>query len=255
MSIGHLDRNYKDVQASVSLVTNVVGGLILVRSTSDSRAEALATVNAISKALQQNSASADEIGNQAQVQQNNDAIVLLRTFLRTPGLDPGTISSVNNQISQLQFNNVNLQGPSAGLVRLQTGAQLDNNGDPISPTPVRDAALASSSPCRDRGRVVRGGARARPTARARRATSRRSPTSPACRSSPRCHGRGPEVVEAFRTLRTNLMFLEGAGQPRTIALLSPNADAGKSFCSIRLAESALSVDAQVVLVDADLRKP
>jgi capsular exopolysaccharide synthesis family protein len=68
-------------------------------------------------------------------------------------------------------------------------------------------------------------------------------------------GRGPEVVEAFRTLRTNLMFLEGAGQPRTIALLSPNADAGKSFCSIRLAESAIAVDAQVVLVDADLRRP
>jgi capsular exopolysaccharide synthesis family protein len=68
-------------------------------------------------------------------------------------------------------------------------------------------------------------------------------------------GRGPEVVEAFRTLRTNLMFLEGAGQPRTIALLSPNAGAGKSFCAIQLSESAIAVDAQVVLVDADLRRP
>jgi capsular exopolysaccharide synthesis family protein len=68
-------------------------------------------------------------------------------------------------------------------------------------------------------------------------------------------GRGPDVVEAFRTLRTNLLFLEGAGRPRTVALVSPNPGAGKSFCAIHLAESAVAVDAEVVLVDADLRRP
>lgn len=68
-------------------------------------------------------------------------------------------------------------------------------------------------------------------------------------------GRGPEIVEAFRTLRTNLMFLEGSGRPRTIALVSPNPGAGKSFAAIHLAESAVAVDAAVVLVDADLRRP
>lgn len=68
-------------------------------------------------------------------------------------------------------------------------------------------------------------------------------------------GRGPDVVEAFRTLRTNLMFLEGAGRPRTIAIVSPNPGAGKSFSAVHLAESAVAVDASVVLVDADLRRP
>ncbi len=68
-------------------------------------------------------------------------------------------------------------------------------------------------------------------------------------------GRGPEVVEAFRTLRTNLMFLEGAGRPRTIAIVSPNPGAGKSFSAVHLAESAVAVDATVVLIDADLRRP
>jgi succinoglycan biosynthesis transport protein ExoP len=68
-------------------------------------------------------------------------------------------------------------------------------------------------------------------------------------------GRGPDVVEAFRTLRTNLMFLEGAGRPRTIAIVSPNPGAGKSFSAVHLAESAVAVDATVVLVDADLRRP
>ncbi len=68
-------------------------------------------------------------------------------------------------------------------------------------------------------------------------------------------GRGPEIVEAFRTLRTNLMFLEGSGRPRTIAFVSPNPGAGKSFAAIHLAEAAAAVDAAVVLVDADLRRP
>ncbi len=68
-------------------------------------------------------------------------------------------------------------------------------------------------------------------------------------------GRGPDVVEAFRTLRTNLMFLEGAGRPRTIAVVSPNPGAGKSFSAVHLAESAVAVDATVVLIDADLRRP
>jgi len=68
-------------------------------------------------------------------------------------------------------------------------------------------------------------------------------------------GRGPDVVEAFRTLRTNLMFLEGAGRPRTIAIVSPNPGAGKSFAAVHLAESAVAVDATVVLIDADLRRP
>jgi capsular exopolysaccharide synthesis family protein len=71
------------------------------------------------------------------------------------------------------------------------------------------------------------------------------------------HGRGPGVVEAFRTLRTNLMFLEGAGRPRTVAIVSPNPGAGKSFAAVHLAESAVAVavDVTVVVIDADLRRP
>jgi capsular exopolysaccharide synthesis family protein len=68
-------------------------------------------------------------------------------------------------------------------------------------------------------------------------------------------GRGHDVVEAFRTLRTNLMFLEGAGRPRTVAIVSPNPGAGKSFTALHLAESAGAVDAAVVVIDADLRRP
>ncbi|MGZ4794523.1 MAG: polysaccharide biosynthesis tyrosine autokinase [Acidimicrobiia bacterium] len=68
-------------------------------------------------------------------------------------------------------------------------------------------------------------------------------------------GEGIEVVEAFRVLRTNLMVLEGAGKPRTVAIVSANQGAGKTFTAVHLAESASALDEKVVLVDADLRKP
>lgn len=68
-------------------------------------------------------------------------------------------------------------------------------------------------------------------------------------------GEGLEVIEAYRVLRTNLMVLEGAGKPRTVAIVSANAGSGKTFTATHLAESAAALEEKVVLVDADLRKP
>jgi capsular exopolysaccharide synthesis family protein len=51
------------------------------------------------------------------------------------------------------------------------------------------------------------------------------------------------------------MFLEGAGKPRTLAIVSANPDAGKTFVAVHLAESAAALDEKIVLIDADLRKP
>jgi capsular exopolysaccharide synthesis family protein len=68
-------------------------------------------------------------------------------------------------------------------------------------------------------------------------------------------GSGLELVEAFRVLRTNLMVLEGAGKPRTVAVVSANQAAGKTFTAVHLAQSAAGLDEKVVIVDADLRRP
>src|SRR6478672_3152027 len=68
-------------------------------------------------------------------------------------------------------------------------------------------------------------------------------------------GEGIEVVEAYRVLRTNLMVLEGAGKPRTVAIVSANQAAGKTFTAVHLADSASALEEKVVLIDADLRKP
>ena len=63
------------------------------------------------------------------------------------------------------------------------------------------------------------------------------------------------VVEAFRTLRTSLAALPAEQRPKTIAVVSAQAGAGKSYTAINLARSAAASQSGVLLVDADLRRP
>ena len=66
---------------------------------------------------------------------------------------------------------------------------------------------------------------------------------------------GLATVEAFRTLRTNLMFLDGTVQLRSLAIVGPEPDSGKSYVAAGLAIAAASLELPVVLVDGDLRNP
>ena len=68
-------------------------------------------------------------------------------------------------------------------------------------------------------------------------------------------GDGEETEEAFRTLRTSLMFLETTGPLRTVAIVSGDPNAGKTFTSDHLARSVASLELPTVLVDGDLRRP
>jgi capsular exopolysaccharide synthesis family protein len=51
------------------------------------------------------------------------------------------------------------------------------------------------------------------------------------------------------------MVLNGDRPLRTFAVVSPNADAGKSFISLHLSEAIATFGSNVVLIDADLRRP
>ncbi len=66
---------------------------------------------------------------------------------------------------------------------------------------------------------------------------------------------GPELVEAFRTLRTSLLFMNGASKTRTIAIVSSAPEVGKSFVSINLASSFADLGIHAALVDGDMRRP
>ena len=62
-------------------------------------------------------------------------------------------------------------------------------------------------------------------------------------------------AEAVRRLRTNLQFVEAAEQSRSVVVTSSIPGEGKSTAALNLAASLSDAGLNVVLVDADLRRP
>lgn len=63
------------------------------------------------------------------------------------------------------------------------------------------------------------------------------------------------VSEQFRTIRTNLTFQGGPQEARSIVITSANPSEGKSLVAANLAIAYASLNKNVLLVDADLRRP
>lgn len=63
------------------------------------------------------------------------------------------------------------------------------------------------------------------------------------------------VAEALRQIRTNLQFMDVDNPPRQIVITSSIPGEGKSFIAANLAATLAATGEDVVLVDADLRRP
>lgn len=61
--------------------------------------------------------------------------------------------------------------------------------------------------------------------------------------------------QAYRKLRTHLLFSQGGSPPRTLMITSPGASEGKTTVSANVATAFAQQGMRVVLVDADLRRP
>ncbi len=62
------------------------------------------------------------------------------------------------------------------------------------------------------------------------------------------------VVEAYKTIRTNLTFLLSSGKKKIVTITSPNAGEGKSTTAVNMAIAFAQLGEKVLLIDADMRK-
>lgn len=141
------------------------------------------------------------------------------------------------------------------LDRLEVVSPARASTEPVAPTPARDAlltfltALAAFSLLAVLVEVLSDRfSTERPAEEATRVTG-----LPVLAEIPRAGG--AEVVEAFRTLRTSLMFMSTAERLRTLAVVSVDPGAGKTATALNLAREAAALEVPVVLIDGDLRRP
>ena len=64
-----------------------------------------------------------------------------------------------------------------------------------------------------------------------------------------------QIVEAYKTIRTNLLFALAPCDNKVVVISSAEPNAGKSTVSCNLAITMAQTGAKVLLIDADLRKP
>ncbi len=64
-----------------------------------------------------------------------------------------------------------------------------------------------------------------------------------------------QIVEAYKTIRTNLLFALAPINNKVIVVSSAEPNAGKSTVSCNLAITMAQTGARVLLIDADMRKP
>lgn len=63
------------------------------------------------------------------------------------------------------------------------------------------------------------------------------------------------IAESFRTVRTNLQFIDNSAGPKVIAITSTISGEGKTFVAINLAGIIAFSNKRVLVIDLDMRKP
>jgi capsular exopolysaccharide synthesis family protein len=242
-------------EATSRISANQVGdlGFVEIRATGPSKREAERLTRFAASSLIETVKDSQEQAKNDDLEPIATQRQALQQRIDNPSTSASERSAAQGQLDALAQSEENIRSRQDDNITVVSAAIAD--GGPVSPKPLRDAILAfvvSLVVVAELTVLVHYTgdrfSRSEDTADVTRVTG-----LPVLAKIPK--GSGIELVEAFRVLRTNLMVLEGAGKPRTVAIVSSNQSAGKTFTAVNLAQSAAGLDEKVVIVDADLRKP
>jgi len=247
----HITEETADARTSVQ--TNSATGFLNIAATGPSAEDATALAMAMSNAL------IAAVNSQQQQALNQDTAPIQSEIAQIENqLSSSSIGSTQQANLQTQYqalvqalDNRIAQAPN----RLNVVSPAHAGSSPVAPTPKRNSLLAfitalvvfaelsvgyelvsdrlSKAPRDDEIRSLTG-----------LPVLARIPKDP-----------GSDMVEAFRILRTSLLFMNEEGKTHTIAVVGSESKVGKSLVSINLAGSFASLGVQAALVDADMRRP
>lgn len=246
--LSHLQISEDTAAARVSVQTPGSIGYIVLDATGPSPTAAAALDRALSVAL------VDEV--QAEQQQQLQPLVNKAQQLQTQleGLRPNSPLIVTLQ-TQYQVAVAAISSEQSNQASLNLVSPAQAGSSPVAPKPKTDALLAFLTALVVLAELSVGYELL--SDRFSRGTRddeiRRLTGLPVLARIPRAPG--PELVEAFRTLRTSLLFMNGSSKSRSIAIVSSTPGVGKSFVSINIASSFADLGIQATLVDGDMRRP
>jgi capsular exopolysaccharide synthesis family protein len=230
-------------------------GFVIVEGDGDSPRRAEALAGAVANALVTTIQSGQEAVREDAVAPAADDLADLERQLGSRDLAADAPIRAALLARYTELNRAVTEARLRPLDRAEVVSPARAAGEPVAPTPARDGLLTFAGALlafsllavlvevlSDRFSTER------PAEEAVRVTG-----LPVLAEIPRTGG--AEVVEAFRTLRTSLMFMSTSERLRTLAVVSVDPGAGKTSTALNLAREAAALEVPVVLIDGDLRRP
>jgi capsular exopolysaccharide synthesis family protein len=249
----HLPLSEAEASGRLSVSASTTVGFITVTATGPSPAAATALAQGEADALTAAVTAQQEAALASQLKKVNTQIDAITSRLAATPAGSSAQAGLQAQLQALEQIATNQQ--SQPLDEINVVAPARSTGGAISPKPTRDALLGLLTA------LVVGSE----LAVLLEVLSDRFPAdrledevTKATGLAVLAHvpaGNDGDVIEAFRKIRTALLFMGEAERIRTVAVVSTEPGVGKSFVSIHLAFAVAEIGASVVIVDGDMRRP
>lgn len=249
----HLGISEVTVQSRISVVASQTVGFITITADGASASAAQALDQALVSSLLKTVAAQQAASLASELAPVKSQIQSVSAQLAASGLSAASQSSLTAQLGALQTAETNAELAPVNQLTVVSPARA--NTAPVRPTPKRTAALAFVVAL---VLAAEGAAAAELIGDRFNAEQIEEDVSRLTGIPVLAHvptGDNEDTVEALRTLRTNLLFMNEAEDVRTVAVVSPDAAAGKSFVAVRLATSMAELGVPAAIIDGDMRRP